>query len=106
MSTRRTTETPPDDGGVYFVLIGRAWMGRALGGYDGAAGATAGEEERVMNKRDVLQVVEGMPDEIDLDELIYRFYVIRKLERAEEDLRAGRTISHEEFVRRSNEWLK
>jgi hypothetical protein len=57
-----------------------------------------------VNKRDVLQLLEGMPDEIDPDELMYRIFVLRKLQAAENDYEQGRFVSHEEFVRRSNAW--
>ena len=59
-----------------------------------------------MNKRDVLQVLDTMPDEIDPEELMDRILFLRKIQAAEAELAAGRYISHEEFVRRSAEWLK
>ena len=60
----------------------------------------------MVNKRDVLALVEAMPEEIDADELIERIYLLKVLEAAEDDVREGRIIPHEELVRRSEEWLK
>ncbi len=59
-----------------------------------------------MNKRDVLQILESMPEEIDPDELMYRIWFLQKLEAAERDAEAGNIITHAELVRRSEEWLK
>ncbi len=59
-----------------------------------------------MNKRDVLQILEQMPEEIDPNELMYRVFLLRKLQAAEADLEARRYISHEDFVRKTEEWLK
>jgi hypothetical protein len=60
----------------------------------------------MMNKRDVLQILEQMPEEIDPNELMYRVFLLRKLQAAEADLEARRYISHEDFVRKTEEWLK
>lgn len=59
-----------------------------------------------MNKRDVLRLLEGTPEEIDVEELHYRLYVLQKLEAAEADIQAGRVTPHDEVIRRSREWRK
>lgn len=59
-----------------------------------------------MNKRDVQALLEEMPETIDPEDLIYRIYLLTKLEAAENDIRTGNVISHDELVRRSEEWLK
>ena len=43
----------------------------------------------VITKRQVLELVKDLPDEIDIDELMYRFYLRQKLETAEKDVREG-----------------
>ena len=57
-----------------------------------------------MNKQDVLDLISEMPDELDIEELVYRLSVLRKLELAEEDFREGRLIPHEDVVREMDEW--
>ncbi|HEX7343942.1 MAG TPA: hypothetical protein VF398_06740 [bacterium] len=59
-----------------------------------------------MKKNEVLELLREMPDDIDADDLIYRLYLKQKLEVGEAAAEAGDLMSHEEVVRRSNEWLK
>ena len=59
-----------------------------------------------MRKEDVLDLVQQMPDEIDIEELQYRLYVLEKLRRSEESIRAGRVVSHEEAKRQMDEWRR
>ena len=57
-----------------------------------------------MKKREVLALVEQMPDEIDVDKLIYALHLRRKVELAEADIAAGRVVSHEDVEREMEEW--
>lgn len=59
-----------------------------------------------MKKNDILEMMREMPEEIDADELLYRVYLRQKLEASEAAVAAGQVLSHEEVVRRSEEWLK
>jgi hypothetical protein len=59
-----------------------------------------------VKKKEVLELLHEMPDDIDVDDLIYRLYLKQKLDAAEVAAEAGHIISHEEVVRRSDEWLK
>ena len=59
-----------------------------------------------MKKNDILEILRDMPEEIDAEELIYRVYLRQKLEASETAVEAGKVLSHEEVVRRSEEWLK
>jgi hypothetical protein len=53
-----------------------------------------------MHKEEVLELVRQLPDEVDTEELIYRLYLLEKLETVEADLAAGRTLSAEEVRER------
>ena len=57
-----------------------------------------------MKKSDVLELLKDMPEEIDVDKLIYTLYLKRKLELAEADITAGRVIPHEEVEREMEAW--
>jgi len=57
-------------------------------------------------KQQVFELIEDLPDELDIDEIMYRLYVRQKLETAEKDVREGRIISHEEVVRETSKWFK
>lgn len=50
-----------------------------------------------IRKEEILEMVRQMPDEIDIEELIYLLYVREKLEMAEANIAAGRTFSSEEI---------
>lgn len=60
-----------------------------------------------MNKQDVLEMVRHIPGEqIDPEQLMLAIYLKAKLDRAEEDIEEGRVVSHEEVVRRTQQWFK
>ena len=54
-----------------------------------------------ISKHAVLAVMEQLPDEIDVEELMYRLQLQQKLAGAEADIAAGRTISQDEIDRKS-----
>ncbi|OHB94225.1 MAG: hypothetical protein A3E19_00800 [Planctomycetes bacterium RIFCSPHIGHO2_12_FULL_52_36] len=60
----------------------------------------------IITKQQVLEIVEDLPEEVDVDEVIYRLYLRQKLEIAEEDIREGRTVPHEEVVKETSKWFK
>jgi hypothetical protein len=49
-----------------------------------------------MQKEEVLELVRQLPDEFDIEEVIYRLYLREKLAAAEGDITDGRTLSSEE----------
>lgn len=64
------------------------------------------EVDMIITKQQVLEIVEDLPEEVDVDEVIYRLYLRQKLEIAEEDIREGRTVPHEEVVKETSKWFK
>ena len=58
-----------------------------------------------MKKADVQVLLDGLEDELDPEELMYRLYLKAKLERAEAALARGDVVSHEEVVRQSKTWF-
>ncbi|MFZ3063844.1 MAG: hypothetical protein WA277_00980 [Nitrospirota bacterium] len=57
-------------------------------------------------KQEVLELIKELPDEVDVDEVIYRLYLRQKLESAEKDVREGRLVSHDEVVKETSKWFK
>jgi predicted transcriptional regulator len=57
-----------------------------------------------MHKEEVLELVRQLPDEVDVEEVIYRLYLREKLAAAEADIAAGRTLSHEEVREQARTW--
>ena len=54
----------------------------------------------------IQEVVNALPDKVDMDELIERLYLLKRLELAEEELAAGNIPEHEEVERRFAPWLE
>jgi predicted transcriptional regulator len=59
-----------------------------------------------MQKERILEVVGALPDEVDMDSLIEKLYLLRRLELAEEEIAAGKVVPHEEVEKRFATWLK
>jgi len=57
-----------------------------------------------MHKEEVLELVRQLPDEVDIEEVIYRLYLREKLAAAEADITAGRTLSSEEVRAQVRTW--
>jgi predicted transcriptional regulator len=62
--------------------------------------------DMIITKQQVLEIVEDLPEEVDVDEVIYRLYLRQKLEVAERDIREGRIVPHEEVVKETSKWFK
>lgn len=50
-------------------------------------------------KQQVRAVLERLPDDCSLDDVLYHLYVLRAVERGRADVQAGRTLTHEEVER-------
>jgi hypothetical protein len=57
-------------------------------------------------KQQVLDLLKDLPEQVDIDEVIYRLYLRQKIELAEQDVREGRLVSHAEVVKESSQWFK
>jgi predicted transcriptional regulator len=47
-------------------------------------------------KQAARQIIEHLPDQASWDEIMYQLYVKQKIEMGLADVRAGRTVSHDE----------
>ena len=59
-----------------------------------------------MQKEKVIEVLDSFADDVDLDALIEKLYLLRKIEIAEREIAAGQGIPHEEVKQRLEPWLK
>jgi predicted transcriptional regulator len=57
-------------------------------------------------KEEVKRLLEVLPDDASLEDIQYHIYVRQKIDRGLEDVKAGRTISEEEFEARMSKWLE
>ena len=48
-----------------------------------------------------------LPDRVDIEEVMYRLYLLQKIEAGEIDIQEGRILSHDEVLKRlSKQWQK
>ena len=52
----------------------------------------------MQTKETVRALLDQLPDECSMDDVLYHLYVIQTIEHGQADSRAGRTISHEEVA--------
>ena len=52
----------------------------------------------VKTKETVRNLLERLPDDCTLEDVLYHLYVIQAIDRGLEDAEAGRTMSHEEVA--------
>ena len=52
------------------------------------------------------QVIDSLPDEVSMDDIIHALYVNIKFERGEDEIREGKGVPHGEAKRRLSRWLK
>lgn len=57
-----------------------------------------------LQKGEVLELVRQLPDEVDVEEVIYRLHLHEKLAAAEADIAAERTLSPEEVREQACTW--
>ena len=55
----------------------------------------------------IMSIVKDFPKNIDMEDLMYRLYVLDKIEAGESDIRKGKTLSHKEAWKKlSAKWQK
>jgi len=55
-------------------------------------------------KQGAIDAIERLPDDVPLDEIIYRLHVINKVQQGLHDVDAGRTHNAEELAREIEAW--
>ena len=57
-------------------------------------------------KRAVRDLLDRLPDDCSMDDVLYHLYVLKSIERGQGDIASGRTIPHEEVEREfRRKWL-
>jgi len=59
-----------------------------------------------MQKEKIKQVIDAFPEDIDMDALMEKLFLLDKIEHGEKQLAEGKGISHEEVKERLKTWLK
>ena len=55
-------------------------------------------------KQQALEAIENLPDDVPMDEIVYRLFVLTKARQGIRDVEAGRVIDSEELVREIERW--
>lgn len=55
-------------------------------------------------KQEAIEAIQKLPDNVDLDEIVYRLYVINKIHKGMQDVDADRVISQEDLIREIEQW--
>ena len=57
-----------------------------------------------VKKQAILRLVQELPDEIDVDDLMDRLHLLKSIEAGERAATAGDVLTHEEVIRLTEEW--
>ena len=55
-------------------------------------------------KQEAINAISKLPDTADIDEIMYRLYVIDKIKKGKEAVKDGKVISIDELKREMNSW--
>jgi hypothetical protein len=55
-------------------------------------------------KQDAIHVIERMPDDAPLDEIVYRLHVLSKVQQGVRDVDAGRSFSRQDMAQDIEAW--
>ena len=55
-------------------------------------------------KQEAINIVDRMPEDSDMDEIMYRLHVLNKIRKGQEAVEQGKTITSEELQREIDSW--
>lgn len=55
-------------------------------------------------KQEAIDAIERLPDDVVLDEIVYRLYVLNKVRQGLEDIEAGRCVASEALAKEIKRW--
>ena len=58
------------------------------------------------DKENARRIIDVLPDEATMDDIIHALYIKAKFEHGEQGIRDGKGISHEQAKQRLHKWLK
>jgi predicted transcriptional regulator len=60
----------------------------------------------MLTKETAKQVIDSLPNDATMDDIIHALYINVKFARGEEEIREGRGVTHEEAKRKLEKWLR
>ena len=55
-------------------------------------------------KEEAIHAISSLPDDAPVEDMMYRLYVLEKIHQGLQDIREGRTISHEDLEKEMLSW--
>jgi len=55
-------------------------------------------------KQEALESIKHLPDDADIDEIMYRLHVINKLRKSRKAIEQGQVVAHEDLQREIEQW--
>ena len=55
-------------------------------------------------KQDAINIITNLPDDADMEEIMYRLYVLENIRRGQEDAEKGKTTPVEQVLRDIQTW--
>lgn len=55
-------------------------------------------------KQDAIEIIDQLPDDADMDEIMYRLYALDKVRKAQEAVEEGKTVTDDEMKRDIDAW--
>ncbi len=60
----------------------------------------------VIKKQELIQLIDHLPDDVDVERLMYQLYLKSKLDRSEQAVADGRVVSHEQVKKEVETWAE
>ncbi len=57
-------------------------------------------------KETARQVIDSLPDDVTMDDVIHALYIRAKFEQGEDQIRRGEGVSHEQAKQRIQKWVR
>ena len=54
--------------------------------------------------QEALESIKHLPDDVDIDEIMYRLHVINKLLKSRKAIEQGQVVAHEDLQREIEQW--
>jgi predicted transcriptional regulator len=55
-------------------------------------------------KKEAINIITNLPDDADMEEIMYRLYVLENIRRGQEDAEKGKTTPVEQVLRNIQSW--
>jgi predicted transcriptional regulator len=57
-------------------------------------------------KQEVIKMIKTLPDKVDYDKIMAEIYFRQKVDKSLKQIEQGKTITHEQAIKRISKWIK